>query len=134
MKVSWGGNDLTDCVALLASQDKIMLRVSPSPVRVDFIVPTTAVTPFPVEIRANRIEGPKSGDIRVSESPGAVAVFWKGVPILMAQQIDDDAVLLHTDFRPLGMAIFDDAAGLHVGSGILSGNNFTGCSIGIALG
>ena len=52
----------------------------------------------------------------------------------MAQEVGDNTVLLHTDFRPLGMEIFDDAAGLHVGSGVLSANNFVGCSIGIALG
>ena len=66
MKVSWGGNDLTDCVALLASQDKIMLRVMPSPVRVDFVVPATLATPFALEIRANRVEGPDSSVIWIS--------------------------------------------------------------------
>ena len=134
MKVIWGGNELTDCVALLASNDKIMLSVLPSPVRVDFIVPATIATPFPVEIRSNRVTGSGSSDVRVAESPGAVAVFWRNMPILMAQEVAESTVLLHTDFRPLGMEIFDDAAGLHIGSGVLAANNFVGCSIGIALG
>jgi len=135
MKVSWGGNEMTDCVALLASPDNgTMLQVSLSPVRVTFRLPATPVTAFAVEIRDNRAAGPNSSDLRISESPDAVAVIWKNVPILMAQQIGDDTVLLRTDLRPLGIEIFDDGAGLHVGSSVLGGNNFTGCSIGIALG
>jgi hypothetical protein len=134
MKVSWGGNELTDCAALLAMQDKIMLQVLPSPVRVNFSLPTNPVTPVSIEIRDNRIVSSDSGEFHVSESPRAVAVMWKNVPILMAQQIGDDTVLLRTDLRPLGIGIFDDAAGLHIGSSVLSGNNFAGCSIGIALG
>jgi hypothetical protein len=132
MKVRWGGNEMTDCVALLASQDKIMLRIVPSPVRVDFSLPATLTTPIAVEIRDNRV-GSSDSDIRVSESPDAVAVIWRDVPILMAQQIEGETVLLHTDFRPLGIEIFDDAAGLHVGSSVLRGNSFAGCSIGIGL-
>jgi hypothetical protein len=134
MRVLWGGNDLIDCAALLALQDSIMLRVSLSPVRIHFSLPRTATTPFAVEIHDNRVVGSESGDVRISESPDAVAVIWRNVPILMAQQIGEDTVLLRADLRPLQLEIFDDAAGLHVGSSVLSGNNFTGCSIGIALG
>jgi hypothetical protein len=133
MKVIWGGNDFIDCVALLGNS--VVLQVlSPSPVRINFSLPASPLTPVPVEIRDNVVVT-GADHIRVfSESHDSVAVIWQSLPILMAQQISADTVLLHTDFRPLGIAIFDDGAGLHVGSGILSGNNFTGCSIGIALG
>ena len=134
MKVSWGGNEMTDCVALLGLQEKVMLRVLPSPVRVDLIVPVTETTPFPVEIRGNQVSTPGAEDLIVLAYEWSVAVFWRDMLILMAQEmISNETVLLHTDFRPLGMDIFDDAAGLHIGSSVLRGNNFSGCSIGIAL-
>ena len=133
MKVIWGGNDFIDCVALLGNSIRLQI-VSRSPVRIHFNLPATPSTPVPVEIRDNNVVV-GSDDVRVfSESTDAVAVIWRNVPILMAQQIGSDTVLLHTDFRPLGIEIFDDAAGLHAGSSILNGNNFTGCSIGITLG
>jgi hypothetical protein len=134
MKVSWASNEFKDCVALLAARDQIMLQVWSSPLRVDFVVPATPLTPSPLEIRGNRVANADTSNVRVSESSDAVAVIWRNVPILMAQEIENGTVLLHTDFRPLGIDIFDDAAGLHVGSSVLSGNNFTGCSIAIALG
>jgi hypothetical protein len=133
MRVSWGGNDFVDCVALLGNSVTLQV-VSLSPIRINFRLPSSVDTPDPVEIRDNTVIA--GGDhIRVfSASPDSIAVIWKNVPILMAQQISADTVLLHTDFRPLGIEIFDDAAGLHAGSSILNGNNFTGCSIGIGLG
>jgi hypothetical protein len=109
-----------------------MLRVSLSPVRVDLRVPLGVQSEL--EIRANRPANGEAADVTVAESPQAVAIFWKNAPILMAQQIDDDSILLHTDFRPLGIEIFDDAAGLHIGGSILGGNSFAGCSTAIALG
>jgi hypothetical protein len=133
VKVIWGGNDFIDCVSLLG-HSVVLQVVSPSPVRINFRLPTSVTTPTPVEIRDNGVIVGADHTRVFSDSPDSVAVIWKNVPILMGQQLSADTVLLHADLRPLGIAIFDDAAGLHVGSGILSGNNFTGCSIGIALG
>jgi hypothetical protein len=133
MKVIWGGNEFIDCVSLLG-YSVVLQVVSASPVRITFRLPTSPMTPVAVEIRDNAVTA-GAEHVRVfSDSPDSVAVTWKNVPLLMGQQISADTVLLHADLRPLGIEIFDDAAGLHVGSGILSGNNFTGCSIGIALG
>ena len=133
MKVNWGGNEFVDCVALLGNSIRLQI-VSLSPVRIHFSLPATPMTPVSIEIRDN-VVAVGTDNVRVfSESADAVAVIWKNVPILMAQQIGHDTVLLHTDFRPLGIEIFDDAAGLHAGSTILNGNNFTGCSIGISIG
>ena len=133
MKVYWGGNDLIDCVDLLAWSDRLVLRVSSSPVRVDLKVPASEPH-TELEIHDNDLIAPTVSHARVVKTPEAVAVFWRNVAILMAQQLDADTVLLHTDFRPLGLGIFDDAAGLHIGGSVLGGNSFSGCSTAIALG
>lgn len=134
MKVIWGGNDLTDCASLLAWQDQIVLRVQVAPVRIDFKTPAGLLVGAEIDVRENRLVAPASPDARVAATPQAVAVFWKNLPILMAQAVEIDTILIHADFRPLGMNIFDDAAGLHVGGGLLGGNNFRGCSTAISLG
>ena len=133
MKVCWGGNDLIDCVNLLAWRDQLVLRVSSSPIRVDLKVPASA--PYSeLEIQGNDLIAPTVSHARVVNTPEAVAVFWQRAAILMAQQLDAHTVLLHTDFRSLDLDIFDDAAGLHIGGSLLGGNTFSGCSTAIALG
>ena len=133
MRVTWGGNDLIDCVALLAWGDQVVLRVSSSPIRVDLKVPSAA-SDSGLEIQGNELITPTVSKARVVTTSEAVAVFWQSVAILMAQEIDANTVLLHTDFRALGVNIFDDAAGLHIGGSLLGGNTFSGCSTAIALG
>jgi hypothetical protein len=111
-----------------------VLRVQVSPVRIDLKTPAGLLAGDEIDIQENRLVAPAGPEARVAATPQAVAVFWKNLPILMAQAVESDTILIHADFRPLGMNIFDDAAGLHVGGGLLGGNSFRGCSTAISLG
>jgi hypothetical protein len=142
--VVWGGNRMIDCVALLSWRNQTVLRLSTSPVVVDFVVPSDGSSDNglrPLEIVANELVSPKPRprEVVIKSSPGAVAVLWSELPLIMAQDIGIDApsgqpmVLLHTDLRPVGMNVFDDAAGIHVGGNVLARTAFDRCSTAIAL-
>lgn len=141
MIVVWGGNRLIDCVALLSWKDRTVLRISTSPVRVDFFVPPgVSGDAQPLEIVENQLvaPNPRPTEIEITSSRDAVAVLWNRLPIVTAQDIGIDGsghpmVLLQTDLRPMGMNIFDDAAGIHVGEGLLARTAFSRCSTAIFL-
>jgi hypothetical protein len=133
VNVLWGNNQLSDCVALLSWQDELVLSVSVNPLRVSLRTPSGATSKIELDVTDNRVIK-STGKADVSVSPTAIAVVKDGSPILMAQDLGNDTVMLHTDLRPLGMNIFDDASGLHIGGSILANNRFAGCSTAIALG
>lgn len=140
--VVWGGNRFIDCVDLLAWKDRSVLRVSAAPIRIDLRI-TSAVSEVPgteLEISENRAVSSAPHEVSVNRSPNAVALLWTALPILMAQDIGVDSisqhqmVLLRVDLRPLGMNVFDDAAGIHVGGDLIARTAFSRCSRAITLG
>ncbi len=144
MIVVWGGNRMIDCVALLSWRNQTVLRISMSPVMIDFVVPSDGSSENglrPLEIVANELVSPKPGprEVEIKSSSGGVAVLWRELPLITAQDIGVDGpsgqpmVLLHTDLRPVGMNVFDDAAGIHVGESLLARTAFDRCSTAIAL-
>lgn len=137
MKLFWGTNVLVDCVTLMGWQDQSLLRVWDQPLRVDLKTPPDLPSQVKVEIAGNQVREDSTGLVRVSVDAGSVGVFSRDVPILMAisaQNGADRAVYLHVDLRPLGMRVFDDAEGLHIGGACLKHNHMVGCSAAIALG
>jgi len=54
-------------------------------------------------------------------------------PLLIAALVNDTTVHPKIDLRPLGLRIYDDAQGLHLGGNVLWHNAFTDCSTAIAL-
>jgi hypothetical protein len=93
-----------------------------------------------LEITENRIVTSEPEQATVSSPPNAVAILWTELAIVMAQDIGLDRIsqhqmiLLHADLRPLGMNVFDDAAGIHVGGDLIARTTFSRCSRAIALG
>jgi hypothetical protein len=136
--VHWGRNLFRDCVALLSYRSQVVLAVSGPPVRVDLAAPPPLFRGA-VNIRSNQLVGARQDFFRIvetpnAETPNAVAIFADGRPMLMAQSIGADEVILHVDLRPIDMDIYDDAAGLHIGESTLANNTFEGSSTAIALG
>jgi hypothetical protein len=140
--VVWGGNRLIDCVSLLSWKDRTILSVSTSPVLVHLTVPPDGTNGLkPLKIEANELISstppPREVDIRIS--PTGVAILWTQLPIVTVLDIGLDRpsghrmVLLRTDLRPLGINVFDDAAGIHVGEGLVARTAFSRCSTAIVL-
>jgi hypothetical protein len=140
--VIWGGNRFIDCVDLLAWKDRSVLRLSAAPVRIDLRVSpaVSEVSGSQLEVSENRIVGSVPRQATVNSLPNAFALLWTELPIVIAQEIGMDTVsqhpmiLLHTDLRPLGMNVFDDAAGIHVGGDLIARTAFSRCSRAITLG
>lgn len=142
MIVLWGGNRMVDCVALLSWQDRAVMTVASRPVRVDFSVPPSLGVDAPsFEIVANQVVSPARPpkELAIRESPDAVAILWTELALVTAQEIGTDEatgtpiVLLHADLRLLGMNVFDDAAGIHVGGALVARTSFSRCSTAITL-
>jgi hypothetical protein len=137
MKVVWGKNTLIDCVNLLGWGDQSVLRVREEPLRVDLSTPATLPSQVELRVEGNVVRKDSTSSVRVSADPHAVTVVWKEVPILMAFRAEGaggNAVYLRVDLRPLGMKIFDDSEGLHVGGTVLADHELSGCSTAILLG
>lgn len=62
-----------------------------------------------------------------------VSVFWNDALLVSATLLDQETVHLKTDLRRVGINIYDDHAGLHVGHNTLTGNSFANCATAIAL-
>ena len=133
MNINWGGNQMQDCVALLSWQDQVVLAVQVSPLRITLKTPKQGADTLRVAVEDNRIVDADAG-VRVIDKVQSIAVMLHDAQIVLLLDIGEGNLLLHSDLRPLGMNIYDDAAGLHVGGSILRRNKFSGCSTAIALG
>ncbi len=137
MIVRWGGNLFRDCVALLSYGNQVVLAVSGPPIRIDLAAPPP-IFPVALNIQQNQLLGARPVHFKVfgtpdPETPQAVTILAGDRPVLMAQAIAADEIILHVDLRALGVNIFDDASGLHVGDSTLANNTFEGSSTAIAL-
>ena len=63
--------------------------------------------------------------VRIVVSDKSVAVFWEEIPLTIATLLDEANVSLRVDLRPVGINIYDDALGLHVGTNTIAGNEIT---------
>jgi len=71
---------------------------------------------------------------RIVISETNVSIFWSDVLLVSATLLDNETAHLKIDLRRVGINIFDDNAGLHVGHNTLTGNSFENCATAIALG
>jgi hypothetical protein len=133
MNIIWGGNHMQDCLALLTWQDQVVLAVKDSPLRVSLKTPQPGTATPQVVVEDNQVVDTNE-QVRVVSNAQSIAVLLNGAPILLLQEIGESNLLLHSDLRPLGMNIYDDAAGLHIGGSVLAANHFSGCSTAISLG
>jgi hypothetical protein len=90
---------------------------------------------WPSEYRVDIIDNiPVPGQhARVVLADKSVTVLFGHFPILIAVAEDASGVVLRLDLRPIGMNVFDDAAGLHVGANSLSGNRVSNSATAISL-
>lgn len=126
-----GGNQFIDCRAVIALAGRPLLDVAAAPLRVTLVVPGTS-TREPVRIEDNRV---LEGTIVRSVAREHVCVLLvRDVPIVLAALLDDQRVAVRLDLRPVGVDIYDDSNGLHVGTNVLRGNVVVGGSSGVTLG
>ena len=127
MRVTLGGNVLIDCLTLLAFKGQPVVRVTNNPFDLQVNVPDDLPGPrtqvLPEKVRTEHL------DAVVFLGPGNYAV---AIAILLSPSTQE--VYLRLDLRPLGINIFDDQAGLHVGNNVLVGNIVERSEVAINLG
>ena len=127
MKVTLGGNVLIDCPTLLAFRGHPVVWVTTNPFDLQLNIPDdlpgSRNQALPDKVRTEH------SDSVVFLSPGKYAV---AIAILLSSSTQE--VYLRLDLRPLGINIFDDQAGLHVGSNVFVGNIVERSEVAINLG
>lgn len=126
MKVTLGGNVLIDCPTLLAFKGQPIVRVTTNPFDLELKLPDDLPGPrdqaLPQKVRTEH------SDAVVILGPGDHAV---AIAILLSPSTQE--VYLRLDLRPVGINIFDDQAGLHVGSNLFVGNTVERSEVAINL-
>ena len=82
----------------------------------------------------DNVSQPESAlSVRVVGGDKSVAVFWDETPLVIATSLAESLVSLRVDLRAIGINLFDDADGLHIGGNTFAGNLVSGASTAIAL-
>lgn len=132
-RVVLGSNHFVDCADILAIRQHSLLRVSADPLRISLTTPPDLPSVGAVQVIDNQSRSGSDPKVRVVQSETSVAVFWHEAPLLIATALGDGAVSLRLDLRPLGINLYDDTLGLHLGSNRIAGNQIANCSTAIAL-
>ena len=82
----------------------------------------------------SRKEVAPSQDLRVISGETNVSIFWKDLLLLSATLLDENTAHIKLDLRPVGLRIYDDHEGLHVGSNLLANGSISNCMTAISLG
>jgi hypothetical protein len=132
-----GTNKITNCRILVGLKDQPLLQVEFSPLRVSLNLPQGLPSRVSFDIVNNDIKGEgitPNPDLRIVSGETNVSVFWKDLLLLSATLLDSDNVHLKLDLRPVGIVIYDDHEGLHLGGNLLARSSFANCMTAISLG
>ncbi len=136
MTVLWGSNRFTDCQNLLGVSDQPVLRIDVAPLRVTLRTPSGLSSGIHFAVERNvqdETAGSARARLRVVADAKNAAILWDEAWLVAAVEVGDNTVNLHTDLRPIGINIYDDPQGLHVGTNVLARNGFSNCATAIAL-
>jgi hypothetical protein len=115
-----GRNRFEECDSILSYQGQSLVKVVFDPLRVDFSTPHSLPSQRIVRVDKNAVF--PSDHVRVVATPQSFAVFWDDSALIIATLMGPGTAHLKMDLRPLGIAVYDDADGLHIGKNVFSGN------------
>jgi hypothetical protein len=126
-----GTNKITNCQVVIGLKEQPLLQVAFSPLRVSLRLPPGLPSKISFEIADNVIKGEGlilQPELRVVSGAKNVSIFWNNLLLLSATLLDEETAHLKIDLRPVGIAVFDDPEGLHIGSSLAN------CMTAISLG
>ena len=127
-----GGNRLVECESILAYKGRPILKVRIDPLRVEISTPEGL--PSNRSVRVDQGGRSPEDRVRVVATPRSFAVFWEEHALALATLLDAETAHLKLDLRPLGINIYDDPDGLHIGQNVFSGNEVSHSAAAISLG
>ena len=128
-----GGNEFVDCENILAAKGEPLLSVRAAPLTVTIRTPREWPPHQALTVVANEVLPDQDG-VRVIRNGASVCVVFHGFPMLVAVSETSERVLLRLDLRSIGMNVFDDAEGLHIGGNLFRGNRISNAATAIRLG
>jgi hypothetical protein len=132
-----GTNRITNCRILVGMKDQPLLQVAFSPLRISLKLPEGLPSPIFFEITDNVQKGEVNSpnpNVLIVAGESNVSIFLKDLLLLSATLLDKKTAHLKLDLRPLGIFIYDDPDGLHIGNNLLARAAFTDCMTAISLG
>ncbi len=133
MIVVLGGNEFIDCESILVAKGEPVLSVRTIPLTITIQTPKAWPPPQAMTVVANDVPPHQEG-VRVVRGNVSVCVVFHDFPMLFAVSERPDRVLLRIDLRPIGINVFDDAQGLHIGENFFRGNRISNAAAAISLG
>ena len=123
MTVILGGNRFVDCQNILSHKGNLVLRVRMSPLHVEINPPPD-------------IPGDSNPVVHVNSERSCGVFTTSDRAVALATLLDPEREIVHLtlDLRPLGMNIYDDPQGLHVGNNLFTMNVVEGAVTAISLG
>ena len=132
MIVVLGGNEFVDCESILAAKGESLLSVRAAPLAVTIRTPKGWQSLQALTVEANEVT-PLQDGVRVVHDGASVSVLFHDFPMLFAVSGGPDRVLLRVDLRSIGINLFDDAEGLHIGGNVFRGNRISSAATAISL-
>ena len=133
-KVIVGSNHFVDCQTIIALRQHALLRVVTDPLRVSFTTPPDLPSKRTVQVVDNERRPESDASVRVVTSDRSVAIFWDEAPLAIATLLESATVSVRLDLRPIGINLFEDALGLHVGANLFARNIVVGSETALVLG
>jgi hypothetical protein len=134
-RVIIGGNEFVDCANVLVLRGEPLLRIASEPLRVTLITPAGWPDHQSVALRENVLLTGKP-KARIVGSGNAVVLLVKEISVVtaVADELEPQVIRTAVDLRPLGIQVFSDSSGLHVGANVFSGNRVSSAATAISLG
>lgn len=119
----------------MAVRGEPLLSVATGPLRVTLNTPAGWPGAQEISIHENELK-PGQPDARLMKADHAIVLLVREVPVLVAMADPDHPheVLVRLDLRPIGIQLFDDADGLHLGTNLYSRNRVSNASTAVTLG
>lgn len=135
VKVLLGGNQFVGCASIVEVRGEQLLRVALQPLRITLTTPPGWDDAQSLAVVDNEVKLGNPGT-QVLESDRSVVLLSREHPVVVAFVDPDqpDEIRLRIDLRPLGIHLFDDSSGLHVGTNLFTGNRVSNAATAISLG
>ncbi len=132
--VAFGTNHFVDCGSLVALGVQPVLSVQSNPLRVTLVTPASLPSRRSVFVVDNERDPRSSIEVRVIKSASSVAIFWNESPLVIATELEADVMSLRADLRAIGINLYDDVDGLHIGNAQFRASTITGAAVAFQLG
>ena len=128
-----GSNEFIDCQAMIGFKGRTLLGVADDPLRVTLAIPDSAPSGgFRYEVIENKAQKADK-QLQVSKRGDAVAILFGPHLLCVAAKLDTGEIAVKLDLRPVGVQVYDDVHGLHVGTNTFAGNTFKASHTAISV-